>query len=121
MPSVRAMKCPVCGVQEGPCIGGTPTKEYHVERFRAANPTTYEHPDCKECRQLKDAMVDAEWSLRTCRPDVGIYKSRSRWPNALREEHYQREKAARGKMVSGGEWFLERVKKLPTRGTDINY
>jgi hypothetical protein len=94
MPSVRAMKCPVCGVQDGPCIGGTPTKEYHVERIRAANPTTYEHPECEECRKLRDAMVDAEWSLRTCRPEMGTYKSRSRWPKAWKEEHYQREKAA---------------------------
>ena len=88
------MKCPVCGVEDGPCIGGTAAEPYHVARIRAANPTTYEHPECEECRKLKDAMVDAEWSLRTCRPDVGSYKSKSRWPKAWKEEHYRLGNAA---------------------------
>lgn len=92
MPSVREIKCPVCGAQDGPCIGGTPTKEYHVERIRAANPTTYEHPECEECRKLKDAMIDAEWDLKTCRPDIGNYRSKSRWPKAWKDEHYRLEK-----------------------------
>ena len=88
------MKCPVCGAENGPCEGGTAAAPYHIERLRAANPTTYEHPECEECRKLKDAKVDTEWDLRSCRPDSGTYRSKSRWPKAWRDEHYRLEKTA---------------------------
>jgi hypothetical protein len=94
MPSVRKLKCPICGAENGPCIGGTAIAPYHVERIRAANPGAYEHPECEECRKLKDGMVDAEMALRSCRPDVGSYKSKSRWPKAWRDQHYRLEKAS---------------------------
>jgi hypothetical protein len=94
VPSVREIKCPVCGVENGPCVGGTGTAQYHTQRLLAANPTTYEHPECNECRKLKDAMVNAQMSFRSCRPDLGSYKSKSRWPKAWRDQHYQLEKAS---------------------------
>jgi hypothetical protein len=67
---------------------------YHAQRKLALYPTKYEQPECAECRNLKDAMVDAENSLRSCRPDTGSYKSKFRWPKAWKEEHYRLEKAA---------------------------
>jgi hypothetical protein len=51
-------------------------------------------PDCAECRRLKHVKVDAESSLRNCRPDVGSCKSKSRWPKAWRDEHDRQEMAA---------------------------
>jgi len=87
MPSVRELKCPVCGVENGPCIVERGIEKFHVERQRAAYPTIYKHPECTECRKLKDAAVYAEDSLRTFRPDFGDYKSKSRWPKAWRSGH----------------------------------
>jgi hypothetical protein len=94
MPSVLAMKCPVCGAENGPCVGGTGAAPYHTERILAANPTTYEHPECEECRKLKDGRVYAEMALRSFRPFPETHKPKSRWPKAWRNEHYQLEKAA---------------------------
>lgn len=93
MPSVLQIKCPVCGAENGPCVGGTGAAPYHTKRLLAANPTTYEHPECETCRSLKDAKVYAEMTLRSCRPDSGTYKSKSRWPRAWKDEHYRLEKA----------------------------
>ncbi len=100
MPSVREIKCPSCGKENGPCIVENGIEMFHESRKLAAYPTTYEHPECEECRKLKDWMVSAESSLRTCRPDFGGYRPKSRWPKAWKEELYRREKAfnlAKGK------------------------
>jgi NMD protein affecting ribosome stability and mRNA decay len=95
MPSVLAMKCPVCGAENGPCVGGTSAAPYHTERILAANPTRYEHPHCEECRKLKDAKVYAEMALRSYRPfSPEPYKPKSRWRKAWRDEHYRLEEAA---------------------------
>jgi len=94
MPSLREIKCPVCRAENGPCLVEDGMDMYHTERKRAAYPTTYEHPDCEECRQLKDAMVRAEDSYRTCRPDMGTTKPKSRWPKDWRDELYRRQMAA---------------------------
>jgi hypothetical protein len=64
--------------------------KYHVERLKASNPTTYEFPDCAECRKLKDAMVDAQYDVRSFRPPDPS-KSRSRWPKAYQDEMYNLE------------------------------
>jgi hypothetical protein len=66
---------------------------YHTTRKRAAYPTTYEHPDCAKCRDLKDAMVSAEESYRTCRPDFGEFRPKSRWPQPWKDEYRRREDA----------------------------
>jgi hypothetical protein len=63
---------------------------YHVERQKAAYPTTYEFPDCAECRTLKDAMVNANYSVRSFRPPDPS-KSRSRWPRIFQNEIYNLE------------------------------
>lgn len=95
MPSVHEIKCPVCGVENAPCIVQNGQNMYHVKRQRAAYPTTYEHPDCAECRKLKDAMVEAESSHRNFRPDFGGgYRPKSKWPKDWREESYRVEMAA---------------------------
>jgi hypothetical protein len=81
-------KCPSCGVENGPCLIDNGMPKYHVERLKAANPTTYEFPDCAECRKLKDSMVSAQYDVRSFRPpDPG--KSRSRWPQGYRDELYR--------------------------------
>jgi hypothetical protein len=92
MPSTIKTKCPVCGVEDGLCVGGQPGREFHVERLRLANPTTYEHPDCEECRKLKDDLVREEYSVRGFRPE-GAYRPRSRWPKDYREEMSRLERA----------------------------
>jgi hypothetical protein len=94
MPSTLEIKCPVCGAQNGPCVGAPVGAPYHTQRILAANPTTYEHPECEECRKLKDAMVYAEHSVRSCRPDLGTSKPKSRWPKAWKDQYYELEKAA---------------------------
>jgi hypothetical protein len=93
MPSVREIKCPICGVENAPCIVENGVPKYHEERQRAAYPTTYEHPDCVECRKLKDRWVNAESSYKTFRPDFGDYKSKSKWPKAWKEESHNLEMA----------------------------
>lgn len=94
MPSVREIKCPSCGAENGPCIVENGIEMFHESRRLAAYPTTYEYPECEECRRLKDWMVSAESSFRSCRPDFGGSKPKSRWPKAWKEELYRREKAA---------------------------
>jgi hypothetical protein len=78
-------KCPVCGVQDGPSAVQNGEPVYHTERIRAANPTRYEHPECGECRRLKDDMVRAQDEVRGFRPQ-GKYRPRSRWPKDYRTE-----------------------------------
>jgi hypothetical protein len=87
MPSVHQIQCPVCGVENAPCTVKNGEQMYHLERKRAAYRTTYEHPDCSECRKLKDAMVRAEDSYRTYKPDFGGTrpKPKSRWPKGWRD------------------------------------
>lgn len=96
MPSVHEIKCPVCGVENAPCLVQNGIGMYHSERKKAAYPTFYEHPDCAECRKLKDAMVSAEDSSRNCRPDFsgGSSKPKSKWPKQWRDESYRQELAA---------------------------
>lgn len=94
MPSVHEIKCPVCGAENGPCIVENGQNMYHTERKRAAYPTRYEHPECAECRQLKDAMVDADSAYRTFRPDFGGNKPKSKWPKDWRTESERLERAA---------------------------
>jgi hypothetical protein len=72
-------KCPVCGVEEGPCAVQNGHSVNHIERIRAANPTRYEHPECEECRKHKDDMVRAQDDVLGFRPQ-GKYRPRSRWP-----------------------------------------
>lgn len=86
MPSMHQIKCPVCGVEDAPCIIENGVPKYHAERQRAAYPTTYEHPDCEECRKLKDMMVNAESSYRTFHPDFGGNKPKSKWPKGWRDQ-----------------------------------
>ena len=86
MPSVREIKCPICGVENAPCIVENGIPKYHAERQRAAYPTTYEHPECEECRKLKDAMIRAEESYRTFRPYFSDHRPKSRWPKDWRDE-----------------------------------
>lgn len=93
MPSVHQIKCPVCGVENAPCSVENGMNMYHSQRKLAAYPTTYEHPDCAECRQLKDSMVSAESSYRTHRPDVGGNKPKSKWPKDWRDESQRLELA----------------------------
>jgi hypothetical protein len=93
MASVHEIKCPVCGVENAPCLVVNGENKYHVERQHAAYPTTYEHPECEKCRKLKDAMVSANDSHRTFRPDFGAYRSKSRWPKVYKEESYRLELA----------------------------
>lgn len=83
------MKCPVCGVEDGPCAVQNGESMYHTERIRAANPTRYEHPECGECRKLKDAMVAASDSVRefqTMTRSMVPRRPRSRWPKDHRQE-----------------------------------
>lgn len=94
MASVRDTKCPACGEENGPCAIENGIPKYHESRMLAANPTTYEHPDCPECVQLKDAMRHAERAFRSCRPDTGGGRPKSRWPKAWREECRRQELAA---------------------------
>lgn len=94
MPSVHEIKCPVCGVENAPCITENGIPKYHVERKRAAYPTRYEHPECEECRKLKDAMVYAQDSYNSFRPEFGASRPKSRWPKAYREESYRQELSA---------------------------
>jgi hypothetical protein len=96
MASTQDTKCPSCGIEGGPCatINGMP--QYHIERLKAANPTTCEHPDCDECRRLKDTMINSQYSFRSYRPDIGSYsmKAKSRWPKGWREGSRELERAA---------------------------
>lgn len=85
MASVTNTKCPSCGVEDGPCTFQNGMPMYHVERQKAAYPTTYEFPDCAECRTLKDAQVNAEYNVRSFQPP-DPRKSRSRWPQAYKAE-----------------------------------
>jgi hypothetical protein len=85
MASVLKTKCPSCGVEDGPCLIENGQEMFHLSRKRAAYPTTYEHPDCEECKKLKDAMVYAEDSVGGFRLP-GAYKPRSRWPRRYRDE-----------------------------------
>ena len=94
MASVWEIKCPSCGAENGPCAVIDGIDMFHESRKLAAYPTTYEHPECEECRRLKDWMVSAESSFRSCRPDFGGHRPKSRWPKAWRDELYTREKAA---------------------------
>lgn len=94
MASVIEIKCPSCGVENGPCSVENGIPMFHHARKLAAYPTTYEHPECEECRKLKDWMVSAESSFRSCRPDYGTTKPKSRWPKAWKDELYTRENAA---------------------------
>ena len=96
MPSVHEIKCPICGVEDAPCLIENGMNMYHIERKRAAYPTTYEHPDCAECRTLKDAMEYAADSYRTYRPGFGArnHKPKSRWPKNWRDESHRLEMAA---------------------------
>ncbi|HEY4838781.1 MAG TPA: hypothetical protein VIH72_09245 [Candidatus Acidoferrales bacterium] len=94
MASTQDTKCPSCGIESGPCAVMNGMSQYHVERLKASNPKTYEHPDCEECRERKDAMVDASYSYRGYRPDVGTYQSKSRWPKGYREESVRLERAS---------------------------
>jgi hypothetical protein len=110
MPSVREIKCPSCGAENGPCIVENGIDKYHVERRRAAYPTEYEHPDCAECKELKDAMAYTRDSLQSFQPDFGAHRSKSRWPRASKDELYRREKAAN----------LARAKYEVHLGTDHN-
>jgi hypothetical protein len=93
MSSVLETKCPACGVESGPCFVERGVGKYCESRILAANPTTYEYPDCGECRKLKDTMVSAAMSVRTCRPD-GDYKPKSRWTTEWTDELHRREKEA---------------------------
>jgi len=95
MPSVHEIKCPVCGKENAPCIVENGVSKYHVERQRAAYPTTYEHSECEECRKLKDRMVNAESLYRTFHPDFGGNKPQSKWPKSWRDESRNLEMAAR--------------------------
>ncbi len=63
---------------------------FHIERKKAAYPTSYEFPDCPECKKLKDAMVDARYDVSSFRPPDPS-KSRSRWPKAYQDEMYNLE------------------------------
>jgi hypothetical protein len=96
MPSVHEIKCPVCGKENAPCIVENGVSKYHVERQRAAYPTTYEHPECEECRKLKDRMVNAESAHKTFHPDFGGNKPKSKWPKSWRDESHNLELAAKG-------------------------
>ena len=71
MPSVHEIKCPSCGAENGPCLVQNGQDMYRIERKKAADPTTYEHPECEECRQLQDRMVNAEYSVSSFAPSFG--------------------------------------------------
>ena len=81
---VLKTKCPSCGIEDGPCLLVDGQPMFHIARQRAAYPTTYEYPDCGECRALKDAMVNAQDNVRGFRPPSR--RSRSRWPKDYSEE-----------------------------------
>jgi hypothetical protein len=85
MASVTNIKCPSCGVEEGPCTTRNGQPMFHTERQKAAYPTTYEFPDCAECRTLTDDMVNARYNVRGFQPP-DPRKSRSRWPQAYKAE-----------------------------------
>ena len=51
------------------------------------------YPDCEKCRQLKDELNESQKALMSCRPDVGSYKSISRWPKPWREQRDRLENA----------------------------
>jgi hypothetical protein len=93
VPSVLETKCPSCGVENGPCIVENGIPKFHIARQRLAYPTSYEHPECAECKKLKDEMVYARDSVRTFQPP-DPRKSRSRWPRAYQDEMYRLELSA---------------------------
>lgn len=94
MPSVQEIKCPSCGAENGPCLIQNGQHMYHEERKRAAYPTTYEHPECDECRQLKDRMVNAEYSVGSFGPTLCGGQPKSKWGKAYKDEFRNQELAA---------------------------
>jgi hypothetical protein len=94
MASIREIKCPSCGAENGPCLVVNGQEMYHEERKRAAYPTTYEHPDCAECRQLKDRMVRAEYGVTAFGPTFCGGKPKSKWSKGFKDEFRNRELAA---------------------------
>jgi hypothetical protein len=94
MPSVREIKCPSCGAENGPCLVQNGQEMYHEERKKAAYPTTYEHPECEECRQLKDRMVNAEYSVRSFGPTLWGGAPESKWGKSYKDEFHRLELAA---------------------------
>jgi hypothetical protein len=85
MPSVHEIKCPSCGAENAPCLVQNGQYMYHIERKKAAYPTTYEHPDCEECRQLKDRMVNAEHSVTAFGPSSCGGTPKSKWGKAYKD------------------------------------
>ena len=86
MPSVHEIKCPSCGADNAPCLVQNGQYMYHIERKKAAYPTTYEHPDCEECRQLKDRMVNAEYSVTAFGPSSCGGTPKSKWGKAYKDQ-----------------------------------
>lgn len=66
---------------------------YHIERKKAAYPTAYEHPECSECRQLKDRMVNADYSVTSFGPSSCDGRPKSKWGKSYRDEFYRLELA----------------------------
>lgn len=93
MPSVHEIKCPSCGAENGPCLVQNGQHMYHIERKKAAYPTTYEYPECEECRQLKDGMVNAEYSVTSFGPSSCDGRPKSKWGKAYKSEFYRLELA----------------------------
>lgn len=91
MPSVHEIKCPSCGAENGPCLIQNGQPMYHIERKKAAYPTTYEHPECDECRQLKDRMVNAEYSVTAFGPSSCDGRPKSKWGKAYKDEFRNQE------------------------------
>jgi glutaredoxin len=63
---------------------------FHIARKKASYPTTYEFPDCPDCKKLKDAMVNVRYDVSSFRPPDPS-KSRSRWPKGYQDEMYNLE------------------------------
>jgi hypothetical protein len=94
MASIREIKCPSCGAENRPCFVMNGQDMYHEERKRAAYPTTYEHPDCAECRELKDRMVRAEYAVTAFGPTFCGGRPKSKWSKAYKDEFRNQELAA---------------------------
>lgn len=95
MPSIREIKCPSCGAENGPCLVVKGQEMYHEERKRAAYPTTYEHPECEECRKLKDRMVRAEYSVTAFGSTFCGGEPKSKWSKGYKDEFRNQELEAR--------------------------
>lgn len=80
-------------MENGPCLVQNGQYMYHIERKKAAYPITYEHPECEECRQLKDRMVNAEYSVTSFGPSSCDGRPKSKWGKSYKDEFYRLELA----------------------------